>query len=366
MEKERKPEVMVVDDMPDNLKLIVDILDQDKYKVRALPSGKLALESIKKKRPDLILLDISMPEMDGFEVCRCLKADGETKEIPVIFISALSDIRDKMNAFKEGGVDYITKPFYSDEVRARVDTHLKITYLQRTLQTRNRNLESEVEKKVHEISEAQLATIRAMTKLAEARDDDTGKHIERIRFFCRTIAGQLRYHTDFHIIDEEFINNLFQASPLHDIGKIAINDAILLKPDKLTPDEFEIMKTHADLGARTLEHVRTEYPNNAFISMGISIARSHHERWDGKGYPQGLKGDEIPVSARIMAIADVYDALRSKRVYKDAFPHTKTVRIIEEGSGSQFDPRVVDVFLSLEGEFERIREKLKDGDNGTA
>ncbi len=357
----RKFDILIVDDLPDNLRLLVNILSKHDYLLRTLSSGALALQAIERRPPDLILLDITMPEMDGFEVCRRLKADPRFNHIPIIFISALSDTSNKVRAIREGGVDYITKPFQVEEVTARIETHLHLQSLREELRERNENLEKIVKEKVQELTAAQNATIRAMTKLAEARDDDTGVHIERIRIFCRILAVELKKHPDFsQFISGDFIENLFQASPLHDIGKIAIRDSILLKPGKLDPGEFEIMKTHTTIGSRNMEDVQKEYPKNSFISMGIKIARSHHERWDGSGYPDGLSGETIPLCARIMSLADVYDALRSRRVYKEPFSHEKSRSIILEGSGGQFDPRVIDAFLTLEDEFETIRDSMDD------
>jgi putative two-component system response regulator len=254
-----------------------------------------------------------------------------------------------VKAFGCGGLDYVTKPFQFEEVEARVETHLKL----RKYQVK---LEQLVDEKVREIGDAQLSTIFALSKLSESRDTDTGKHIERVQSYCRMIAEHLpkcnpQYET---IVDVEFIRNIHRASPLHDIGKVAIPDSVLLKPGKLELDEFELMKTHTLLGADTLEAVRTVYPNNALINMGVSIARSHHERWDGGGYPDRLAGPGIPLAARIMAVADVYDALQSKRCYKAAFSHDRCVDLIVAGSGTQFDPECVEVFMAIKPELEQI------------
>jgi len=307
-------DILVIDDTPANLTLLAGMLKEQGYKARLVPNGKLALQAAADDPPDLILLDIMMPEMDGYEVCRRLKEDEKLKKIPVIFISALNEPMDKVKAFSVGGLDYVAKPFHFEEVQARVDTHLKLNRLQIELERHNHHLEELVQAQVKEISDSQMATIFALAKLAESRDDDTGKHLERVQVFCRTLAIRLSEVHPYNLeIDAAFIENIYCASPLHDIGKVAIQDSILLKPGKLTPEEFEIMKTHAILGAQTLEAVRTKYPKNAFIDMGIAIAACHHEKWDGSGYPKGMAGADIPVCARIMAVADVYDALRSKR-----------------------------------------------------
>ena len=212
-----------------------------------------------------------------------------------------------------------------------------------------------VDEKVKEITDSQIATIFALAKLAESRDNDTGDHLKRVQFFCRLLAEKLSKHSKYRDrINEDFIENLQRASPLHDIGKVGIKDAILLKPGKLTPEEFEEMKLHTSIGANTLKQVYQEYPGNYFVKIGIEIAQSHHEKWDGSGYPEGLCGDGIPLSARIMALVDVYDALRSKRVYKEAYSNEKSREIIMQGNGKQFDSLVVEAFLEYEQEFEEV------------
>ena len=223
----------------------------------------------------------------------------------------------------------------------------------------NEHLEDLVEDKVKEISASQIATIHALVKAAESRDDDTGKHIERTSLFCKLIAEKL-YEAGLypHIINEEFAEQISKASPLHDIGKIGIEDAILLKPDRLTPEEFEIMKTHVDIGYETLASTRTAYPGNVFLKIGIEIAKYHHEKWDGSGYMRGLSCDDIPLAARIMALSDVYDALRSRRVYKEPFPHEKAFSIIVEGRGNHFDPVLTDLFIENHPMFEKIYDSL--------
>ncbi len=354
--------VMVVDDVPGNLKILQDKLQTRGYRVLAFPNGRRALDAAAKNPPDLILLDIKMPDMDGFEVCRQLKADDTLKDIPVLFISAMTETREKVKALSVGGVDYVTKPIQEVELHARVETHLRLRKMQQDLDTYNNYLEELVQEKVREISESQQSTIVAMANLAEHRDEETGQHIKRTQNFCRLLAEHLGTHSDYKDgIDEAFMGSIYQAAPLHDIGKVGIADNILLKPGKLTAEEFEIIKTHTLIGANTLKGVQEEYPNNAFINMGVDIARSHHEKWDGSGYPDGLKGEDVPLCGRIMALADVYDALRSKRPYKPAFSHEKSFGIIMEGAGQHFDPRVVEAFKSLEDEFARIRKQLDDG-----
>jgi putative two-component system response regulator len=358
MDSERSADsILIVDDAPENLHVLVRILTAEGYRPRAVRSGKLAIRAAENDPPDLILLDIMMPEMDGYEVCRQIKANDQLKDIPVIFLSALDEADDKVKAFAAGGVDYVTKPFHVDEVKARVDVQMKLRKLQTELSKHNRHLQDLVSEQVREISESQMATIFAMAKLAEARDDDTGQHLERVQTWCKLLAvrcAELPAHRAE--VDAVFVENIVSACPLHDIGKVGIRDAVLLKPGKLTPEEFEEMKTHTTIGARTLEAVEGNYPKNAFIRMGIEIARWHHEKWDGKGYPDGRSGKAIPLSARIMAVADVYDALRADRCYRPAVSHEKSRAIIFEGCGSHFDPDVVEAFRGLEATFKGLSE----------
>ncbi len=351
--------VMVVDDNPVNLDLMESILQPQGYDVGAYKQGSTALAAALENAPDLILLDISMPEMDGYEVCDRLKASPELREIPVIFLSALNEPSDRLHAFRSGGIDYITKPFQIEEVQARVAAHVGLRVAQRQIREHNRRLEELVQTQVRRIEAGHGETIFAIAKLAEARDDETGTHLERIQSFCALLATGLKGHERYRdTIDAAWIRNLRNASPLHDIGKVAIPDAILLKPGKLTAAEFEIMKTHTTLGARTLRTVHERYPDNELIAMGIEIAKSHHERWDGTGYPDGLRGKEIPLSARILAVADCYDALRARRCYKEPVPHDPTCEIILSGAGTQFDPDVAQVFGQLSDTFRTVRRDM--------
>jgi putative two-component system response regulator len=358
--RSKEENILVVDDTVADLKLLTNMLKEQGYKVRPVPNGKLALNAAESDPPDLILLDIKMPEMDGYEVCQRLKENEKLRDIPVIFISALDETMDKVRAFNTGGVDYVTKPFQSEEVHARVKAHLRIHYLQMELEKHNRDLEELVHEQVKEIYDSQMSTILAFAKLAESRDGETGQHLERVRAFSRALTVKLAENPRFQAtIDKNYINNIFHASPLHDIGKVGVADNILLKPEKLTEAEFDIMKSHTTIGAQTLEAVRNRYPNNKFVNMGIAIARSHHEKWDGTGYPDGLTGEDIPLCARIMALADAYDALTSERHYKEGYSHEKSRDIIVSGSGKHFDPMLVETFLEIEEEFREVREELK-------
>jgi putative two-component system response regulator len=351
-----KPVILVADDTPANIDVLLGLLER-KYRLKVATNGERALKLAQSPpTPELILLDIMMPKMDGFEVCRRLKQEEDTRDIPVIFISALDDTSDKVAAFGAGGVDYVAKPFHGEEVVARVSTHIELHQLRAALTKRGQELAEQVDQQVEEITSSQFATIFALTRLAESRDDNTGHHLDRVKAFCSILATHARDHDLWNeTVDDTFIRNIYHASSLHDIGKVAIPDAILLKPGKLDEREFQIMQTHTQRGADTLEEVRSQYPANGFLHMGIDIARSHHERWDGTGYPDNLKGEQIPLAARIMALADVYDALQSERCYKPAFPHEKCCHIITEKSEGQFDPTLIDAFRVVEDEFRTIR-----------
>lgn len=358
------PSILIVDDTPANLQILSDMLRERGYKVRPVSSGKLALQAAIASPPDLILLDITMPEMDGYEVCERLKAQENLHGIPVIFISALNETMDKVKAFSVGGVDYLTKPFQIEEVEARISTHLKLRSFHVDLERHNHHLQLMVKDQVKEISDAQLATILALSKLAECRDEETGNHILRVQRYCQALAEKLAEQGAYGaIIDNVFIENLFHASPMHDIGKVAVPDSILRKPGTLTGEEFEIMKKHTIVGANALASVLETYPNE-FVRMGMELAGSHHERWDGSGYPQGLAGEDIALSGRITMLADQYDALRSARPYKPPFDAVKTYSIITEGDGRtmpcHFDPRVLEAFKSIRPIFEKIHDELMD------
>ena len=340
---------MIVDDLSANLRILSEMIRTDVYDPRPVSNGKIALEMARRDPPDLILLDIRMPDMDGFEVCRRLKADPKLASIPVIFLTAEHDTEQKVKAFSLGGVDYITKPFAFGEVHSRIATHLKLHALQNELEKNNALLEERVAVQVTEISEAQLAIIFALVKIAERRDDDTGRHVERVQHLSRLLSQALREESDYRTeIDDRFIKTIFQTSALHDVGKVAIPDAVLLKPGKFTPDDFGIMMTHPTIGAETLNEVYCHYPNNFFIAMGTEIALGHHERWDGGGYPQAKAGAAIPLSARIVAVVDFFDAVSSDRVYRRAIPHAEVMTMLREGNGKHFDPRIIEVFLAHE------------------
>jgi putative two-component system response regulator len=363
-EMTHKQTVLIVDDTPENLTVMNGLL-RDQYTTRIANSGERALRIAEDHPlPDLVLLDIMMPGMDGYEVCRRLKRNPRLAAVPVIFLTAKAEIEDEQTGFDVGAVDYITKPISPSIVLARVSTHLKLKLAADFLKDENAFLESEVQRRTRQVQVIQDVTIMAMASLAETRDNETGNHIRRTQNYVRALANALRSHPRFaSVLDDESIELLYKSAPLHDIGKVGIPDAILLKPGKLTPEEFEIIKTHTTLGRNTIAAAERliEGPST-FLRLAREIAHYHQEKWDGSGYPEGLRGDAIPVSARLMALADVYDALISKRVYKPAFPHEKAVAIIREGRGKHFDPDVVDVFLMIEGQFRAIAGRFADTD----
>ena len=360
-----KPTVLIVDDEPMNISILMDLLKPD-YRLIAARDGAQALKRAgADPTPDMILLDIMMPEMDGYEVCRRLKADPVTQDIPVIFVSAMGEVGDETKGLEMGAVDYITKPISPPIVEARVRTHLSLKQAREELRDQNQILETRVAERTWELAVTQDVTILSMATLAETRDNETGNHIRRTQHYVKVLAETLREHPRFRdALDERSIDLLFKSAPLHDIGKVGIPDRILLKPDRLTADEFEIMKTHSALGRDAIleaeKALLSSVPadtETSFLRHAREIAYSHHEKWDGTGYPEGLAGEEIPVSARLMAVADVYDALISKRVYKPPMSHEEAATIISEGRDKHFDPDVVDAFESVEDEFRRIAER---------
>jgi putative two-component system response regulator len=363
-----KATVLVVDDTPDNLSLMSGLLKDD-YKVKVANGGEKALKIAQSDNPpDLILLDIMMPGMDGYEVCQHLKSNPATRDIPVIFLTAKTEVEDEKKGLELGAVDYITKPVSPPIVMARVKTQLSLKASADFLRDKAEYLEVEVGKRTREVVAIQDVTILAMASLAETRDSDTGNHIRRTQYYVKALAEKLKDHPRFSgILTEHYINMLFKSAPLHDIGKVGIPDRILLKPGKFTADEFEVMKSHTTLGRDAIQHAEDTLGMSVeFLSMAKEIAYSHQEKWDGAGYPEGLSGAAIPVSARMMAVADVYDALISRRVYKEGMSHEKAVSIISEGKGSHFDPDMVEAFVQLQDEFRAIAARFADSDTDMA
>jgi len=361
-------EVLIVDDNEMNRDLLSRRLDRQGYVISLAADGQQALDMVNNNKYDLILLDIMMPEVNGYQVLESIKADGALLHIPIIMISALDEIESVVRCVELGAADYITKPFNPVLLKARITSCLEKKALhdqeeeyRKKIEQYNLHLENQVREKVKEITSTQLAAIFAMSKLAESRDEETGEHLERMREYCKIISQKLSASNKFsNVIDDKFVDDIYAASPLHDIGKVGIPDNVLLKPGKLTAEEWVIMQSHTTIGVNTLLEVDKQHPGNNFISMGIAIAGGHHEKWDGSGYPSGLVGKNIPLAARILALGDVYDALTSKRCYKEAFAHDRSREIIVSSGGTHFDPDVVSVFLEMEEEFKRVRSFYQD------
>jgi putative two-component system response regulator len=355
--------LLIVDDVPANLSVLGDLLRDAGYQVRAANSGQVALRfAAMEPHPTLILLDVMMPEMDGYQVLAALRQDPATQSIPVIFLTALDSARDEERGFQHGVVDYITKPIKPDVVLARVRNQLLARLAQIWLRDRNALLEAEVARRMEENEMIQTVSIRALAHLAEIRDPETGNHILRTQSYVRLLATRLKDHPRFATtLDDSYIKMLTHSAPLHDIGKVGIPDSILQKPGKLTADEWVIMKTHARLGSDAIDLAEQDIEKPVeFLALAKEVARSHHERWDGKGYPDGLTGEAIPLSARLMALADVFDALISKRIYKEAMTFDEAREIIAAERGRQFDPDATDAFLSDFTEFTAIAARYRD------
>lgn len=356
--------ILVVDDTPQNIRVLGELLKHD-YHIRAANSDP---------RPDLILLDVMMPGMNGYEVLRRLRAENDTKNIPVIFITAMATAENEEFGLELGAVDYITKPFNPSIVLARVHTQLELKRARDRLADENDWLEREVARRMRENLLIQDLSIRALACLAEARDNETGQHIVRTQIYVELLARKLAEHERFRdALAGSRLNMIVKAAPLHDLGKVGIPDAILLKPGRLIPEEFEIMKTHTTIGADAItkameqalagaDDAMTEVAGSAFAFLKVAreISLSHQEKWDGSGYPAGLTGDAIPVSARLMALADVFDALMTRRVYKPPMTLDEATKIIVDGRGKHFDPAVVDAFIACRERFAEIAARYAD------
>lgn len=360
--------ILVVDDNEANRDLLARRLKQQGYQIVTANDGQQALDTLQNKATDLVLLDIMMPNVNGYQVLEQMKASPQLLHIPVIIISAIDEMDSIVRCIEMGADDYLSKPFNPVLLRARVTSSLERKRMhdieegyRRQLEDYNDRLEDRVREQVSEIAAAQLSTIFAMSKLAESKDPDTGAHLDRMREYCQILAQHLATLPAYNkVITRDFIDCIYAASPLHDIGKVGIPDHILLKTGSLTAEEWAIMKQHPLLGADTLRAVHDKHPNNSFIQMGIEIAQHHHEKWDGSGYPQGLHGPQIPLAARILSLADVYDALTTERCYKKAFDHPQSRHLILEGRGRHFDPDVVDAFISTEQQFISIKDTYHD------
>ncbi|NDY73675.1 two-component system response regulator [Desulfobacter hydrogenophilus] len=347
-DQDRKRTILIVEDSPENIDVLVGIL-QKNYRLKIATSGEKALRIVAQgASPNLILLDIQMPGIDGYEVCRLLKKDPVTRQIPVIFVTAFSSVKEEEKGFALGCVDYIIKPVSPPIVLQRVKTHMALYDQNRKLEDKVAKRTQQLENAFSRIKESSLETIHILSKAAEYRDEDTGSHIYRISNYSAAIARKIG-------LSEKIVESILYAAPMHDVGKIGIPDSILLKPGGLTVDEFTTMKQHTLIGAKILENSKT-----GFIRLGEAIALTHHEWWNGTGYPRGLKEREIPLEGRIIAVADVFDALTTKRPYKEPFPLDVSFRIIAENRGTQFDPEVVDAFFFIKSEILKIRKKYAD------
>ncbi len=364
--QEDKYTILIVDDNELNRDMLSRRVSQQGHDFIMAGDGQQALDLLTQHRIDLILLDLMMPIKDGYATLEEIKSNPGMAHIPVIMVSALDEMDSVVKCIELGADDYLNKPFNPVLLKARISSSLskkKLHDKEEEFKTHileyNNRLEEKVKEQVGQISEGHLSAIFAMSKLAESRDPETGSHLERIREYCRILAQDLSMHEYRDEISEEFIETIYIASPLHDIGKVGIGDAVLLKPGKLNNDEWKIMQTHTEIGAETLRAIKLRHEGNSFISMGIEIAESHHEKWAGGGYPHNLKNRDIPLSARILALADVYDALTSVRCYKNAMSHEASAQIIVRDSGKHFDPFVADSFKRLSASFVRIHKEFR-------
>ncbi|MDR1301073.1 MAG: response regulator [Treponema sp.] len=353
MGTERK-KIILVDDNIVNLTTGKNAL-MDQYDVFTVPSGPKLLKLLEKVSPDMILLDVEMPEMNGYEVIKILKQQEKFASIPIIFLTAKTDDGSELQGLSLGAVDYITKPFSPSLLVKRIEVHLLVASQKKELEAYNTNLQQMVWDKTREVVGLQNAILKTVAELVESRDSITGGHIERTRIYLQILVRAMKhrgvYQEEINTWDEDIF---LQSSQLHDVGKIAIQDRILFKQEKLTDEEFEEMKKHTTFGVQVIEKIGESTSEKAFLEHAKILAGTHHERWDGSGYPRGLKGTAIPLQGRLMAIVDVYDALRSVRPYKKAFSKDEAVQIIEYRSEGHFDPAIVTVFLATVDEFEGI------------
>ena len=344
--------ILVVDDDITTLHILKNTL-KELCHVNLMTSAQQALDFLSKNIPDMILLDVEMPHMNGYELIGILKKNPEYRDIPVIFLTGLEGQDSELTALRLGALDYMQKPVIPELVRARVKLHLELDMYRK-------NLLDMVNQRTATIRRLQEVVISMLATTTESRDSDTGNHIHRTQSFVSLLLEHGRILKDLQNLEQAYINDVIIASQLHDIGKVGIPDAILLKPGKLTDEEFAIMKTHTLIGYRLLDQAAAELNTESLLDVAKVIAYTHHEKWDGTGYPQGLQGEEIPIVGRIMAIADVYDALISRRPYKEPMSHEVACKIIMEGKGTNFDPQVIEVFESIHHLFKAVAEKNAD------
>jgi putative two-component system response regulator len=349
-----KKVIFIVDDNMANLTAGKNVL-KDKYKTYPIPSAEALLGLLDQVMPDMILLDVDMPGISGYDAIKRLKMEPRWADIPIIFLTAASDESSELEGLALGAVDYVTKPFSAPLLLQRVENHLQREDMRKQLLGWSANLEKIVAEKTKQVFDLQNAVLASVVELVEFRDDVTGAHVARTQSYLRLLLDQLLkegiYLEDMMSWDMDY---LIPSAQLHDVGKVGISDLILNKPGKLTKEEFDIMKTHVTIGVEVIQRIESSTENKAFLEHAEKITASHHERWDGKGYPYGIAGFEIPLEGRLMAIADVYDALVSKRPYKEPFSAAEARKIIEEGKGTQFDPVLVDIFSQVAGSFADI------------
>jgi len=351
MQQDRK-KVILVDDNPINLKLARNTL-MDKYDVFTVPSAEKLFQLLEKTFPDIILLDVMMPGISGYDAIKVLKDDPRTAEIPVIFLTSKNDTTSELEGFSRGAVDYVSKPFSPQLLLKRVDVHVLVETQRKELKHINENLQQIVDEKTEAVLELQNAMLKTMSNLVEYRDDVTGSHVERTEHFLSLLTDEMVKKKVYDDILQTWDIKLFlQSAQLHDVGKIAIRDNVLMKPGPLTTEEFNEMKKHTTFGERVIEKIQQSARESVFLTHAKIMAGTHHERWDGTGYPRGIGGTEIPLQGRLMALVDVYDALTSVRPYKKAFDPEKAVQIVKEGGGTQFDPYLVEVFVSASQGFQ--------------
>ncbi len=353
---ETRKKIMLVDDNIINLAIGKSVLSEQ-YDVYTIPSGEKLFKVLERIVPDLILLDIEMPEMNGYDVIKKLKKQPTTKNIPVIFLTAKDDDGSELEGLSLGAIDYISKPFSPLLLAKRIEVHLLVETQRRELEDYNNNLQKMVRAKTETVLTLQNAVLQAVAELVECRDDITGGHIERTGLYLKILMHAMMEQGVYVDQIEGWDNAFFyQSAQLHDVGKIAIRDSVLQKPGKLTIEEYNEMKKHTTFGGKVIDKIGQNTQEKDFLEHAKIFAETHHEKWDGSGYPHGISGSAIPLQGRMMAIVDVYDALISERPYKKAFTHENAVGIILSGSASHFDPALVKLFLKVEHLFEKIKE----------